>query len=471
MHRKYPNKMPQLELFSKEMQMSVSFREFLATDLGQYWEALPLEGIASVIRQKIKKSDVGRKAHLKLEGGIALMFLKAYTGLSDEKLVARLNTDWAFQMFCFVQFNRTKRIKDKDFVGHWRRWLSQFFDVENISKIQGVLVESWKKDIPNQKTVLMDATCYESHVRHPSDEKLLWESCEWVFTELYKHCKTLGIPRPRFKYKGMKTVYLSYAKSRRKTHKKKKKIHKKLLNLLEQGLTLLSSIIDRYGKVLNLPKKTIDRLKVIQKVLPQQKEISKTGTTAGADRIISLAKPYLRPIKRGKETRSTEFGMKAHLIHVGGICLVEHLSFNAFNEGTRLISAVELHEKHFGATQMLGADGIYPTRKNRKYCNGKNITTSFVPVGRPAKESKKTDTKVARAALNRVRSTAMEGSFGNQKLHYNLLKVKAKKEKTEILWVVISIWAESAVKISNIREAKAKEAKKAKATGKKVKAA
>jgi hypothetical protein len=470
MHCKYPNKMSQLELFSKEMQMSVSFRQFLETKLGKYWKALPLKEMASMIEQKIKKKNVGKNPILKVEGGLGLMFLKAYTGLSDEKLVESLNTDWAYQMFCGVQFHKTKRIRDKDFVGRWRRFLSQFFDFEHISKMQGVLVESWKKDIPNQKTVLMDATCYESHVRHPSDEKLLWESCEWVFTELYKHCKRLGIPRPRFKYKAKKTIYLSYAKSRRKTNKKKKRIHKKLLNLLEQGLTLLSSIIEGYTKVLNLPEKAIDRLKIIQKVLIQQKEISKTDRTAGADRIISLAKPYLRPIKRGKETRSTEFGMKAHLIHVGGICLIEHLSFNAFNEGTRLISAVELHKKHFGATQMLGADGIYPTRKNRKYCKDKNITTSFAPVGRPAKESKKTDTKVARAALNRVRSTAMEGSFGNQKLHYNLLKVKAKKEKTEILWVVISIWAESAVKISKIREAKAKEAK-TKATGKKAKAA
>ena len=45
----------------------------------------------------------------------------------------------------------------------------------------------------------------------------------------------------------------------------------------------------------------------------------------------------------------------------------------------------------------------------------------------------------------------MEGSFGNEKLHYDLLKIKAKTEKTERLWIYFGIWTASAMKIARRR--------------------
>ena len=51
------------------------------------------------------------------------------------------------------------------------------------------------------------------------------------------------------------------------------------------------------------------------------------------NRIVSLSKPHLRPIVRGKEVKSVEFGAKVNNILVDGISFIEKLSFNAFNEG------------------------------------------------------------------------------------------------------------------------------------------
>ena len=42
------------------------------------------------------------------------------------------------------------------------------------------------------------------HMRYPTDEKLLWEGCEWIYKELILLCKELGIRRPRSKYKEQK---------------------------------------------------------------------------------------------------------------------------------------------------------------------------------------------------------------------------------------------------------------------------
>lgn len=63
------------------------------------------------------------------------------------------------------------------------------------------------------------------------------------------------------------------------------------------------------------------------------------------NRIVSLNKSYLRPIVRGKEVKSVEFGAKVNNILVDGISFIEKLSFNAFNEGTRLMHCLKMHKK------------------------------------------------------------------------------------------------------------------------------
>lgn len=48
---------------------------------------------------------------------------------------------------------------------------------------------------------------------------------------------------------------------------------------------------------------------------------------------------------RGKENKSVEFGAKSNNIQVDGISFIEKLSFNPFNEGTRLHHRITLHKQ------------------------------------------------------------------------------------------------------------------------------
>ena len=57
---------------------------------------------------------------------------------------------------------------------------------------------------------------------------------------------------------------------------------------------------------------------------------------------LSIDRHYVRPIVRGKETKSVEFGAKVNNIQIDGISFIEHLSFKAFNEGIRLKEASAL---------------------------------------------------------------------------------------------------------------------------------
>ena len=45
----------------------------------------------------------------------------------------------------------------------------------------------------------------------------------------------------------------------------------------------------------------------------------------------------------------------------------------------------------------------------------------------------------------------MEGSFGTEKNHYGLNRVKARTEKTEILWIFFGVMTSNAVKIAERR--------------------
>ena len=104
-------------------------------------------------------------------------------------------------------------------------------------------------------------------------------------------------------------------------------------------LGLLREIENQYQEQLDLPKRYHARIKIIRKVLKQQQEMFETGESV-PDRIVSISKSYIRPIVRGKEVKAVEFGAKVNMIQFDGINFIEHLSFNAFNEGTRLVKSI-----------------------------------------------------------------------------------------------------------------------------------
>jgi hypothetical protein len=180
-------------------------------------------------------------------------------------------------------------------------------------------------------------------------------------------------------------------------------------------------------------------------VLSQQQQIFQTKKTV-PDRIVSIAKSYVRPIIRGKEVKSVEFGAKVNMIQADGINFIEHISFDNFNEGTRLISSVWYSRTLFGKITHISADDIYATNANRKYCHKQNITTNFKRKGRAGKHEDQR--QIIARELRKERATRMEGSFGTEKQHYSLDKVKARTEQNEILWIFFGVHTANAVRIA-----------------------
>ena len=426
-------------LFSDQMGRDLRWTQFLNTSLGRLHQAIPFDELARLFPPP---SHTGRPAWMDVRGGIGLQVLKSYLGLSDEKLLDRLNTDWVLQYFCGIRLSPGQWIRDKDLVGRWRRYLSEHIDY---APFQLELAKHWKPLMKDTQAILMDATCYESHLRYPTDVKLLWECCEWLWELIDQCCKELKLAKPRRKQKKQFQRYLHYQKRRRKTHKKEKRQRRYLLRFLAKGLDEWAKLAGRTQIV--LAQKTYDRLQTIRLVYEQQQLHYDDPQAQIKDRIVSLAKTYIRPIVRGKETKRVEFGAKVHSVQIDGITFVEHLSYDAFNEGTRLESSVTLSQTYFERCRQLGADRIYQTNANRRFCAIKGITTNFKPKGPKPKHKRPRDQM--REALNKARASAMEGSFGNEKLHYNAHRIKAKTQATETLWIYMAIWTASAQKIAH----------------------
>ncbi|MBA3675702.1 MAG: transposase [Chitinophagaceae bacterium] len=414
---------------------------FYQTDLGRLHSSIPFKELAAKIPSPPhNNSGLGRKPFLKVEGGIALLILKHYTGLSDEMLIDRLNTDWCMQYFCGVQLN-ARRIKDKNLVSWWRCYLARHLDIK---EMQSVVISSWKPYMEQTHVTMMDATVYESNIRYPTDAKLLWEGIEKVYQIIQAKRKLLKLRSSRSNYHKHKSNYLSYQRNRRKSKRKDKKLRKQLLKYLHRLLEGLQDLQTSHKlKLSNKEKKLISSIKTIYN---QQHELLYGNRENVKHRIVSLHKPHIRPIIRGKEVKPVEFGAKVHKVQVGGLSFIEHLSYDNFNESTRLKQSIAFHQKHFGKCSQLAADAIYATNENRRYCTSRDIATSFLPKG---KQGKLQEQKSAmRSALSTVRATVLEGSFGNEKNHYLLGKIKAKTQATEIAWIFFGMLTANASIIS-----------------------
>ena len=424
-------------------------KTFEGTELGRMKKVLPLREMAEafglVSKRQVPKR--GPEPYFSPEGKVAQMFLKTYRQLSAPQMLEQLNGNIHYQIFCGIRINPERPLENYKLIDDIAGELAERLKIQ---RQQDVLAEAWKPYMKDLDTMYTDATCYESEMRYPTDQKLLWECVEKAYEIMCELSGRMGVRRPRTKYLDVERANLSYRKQRKHSNVQTRKMTRRLLSLLEKLLKEIRRMEREHGgggELLTVKeRRTID---IVTKVYRQQHNHFDSGDRRESipDRIVSVSKPYVRPIVRGKEVKSVEFGAKCNNIMVDGISFIEKLSFNAFNEGTRLRHCVKMHRRLFGVdVKKIGGDAGYAGTDNRNFCKENGIQTSFVKRGRPSQGKKETD--YVRQELARVRATAMEGSFGTQKEHYAMRRIKARKKETEILYIFFGIHTANAVHLA-----------------------
>ena len=418
---------------------------FENSELGRMKKVLPLHEMAESLGlvSKSMMPGRGRKSYFTPEGKVALMFLKMKTQMSFPKLMEELNGNIHYQLFCDILIDPVHPLTNYKLLDDIAAELAGKLKIQ---ELQNLLAEAWKPYMKNLDTMFTDATCYESEMRYPTDQKLLWECVEKGYELMCEASQKLGIHRPRTKFLDVEKANLAYRKQRKHTKSQTRKITRRLLDLLGKILKEIRKMEREHQDVKLFTVREKQMLEIITKAYRQQRNHFESGDARESipNRIVSVSKPYVRPIVRGKEAKNVEFGAKCNNILVDGISFIEKLSFNAFNEGSRLPHCIKMHRRLFGVdAKKVGGDTSYAGTANRDLCKELKIQTSFVKRGKPFKEMNEKD--FVRQELARVRATAMEGSFGTQKEHYSIRRINARKKETEILYIFFGIHTANAV--------------------------
>lgn len=413
-------------------------KSFESSDLGKIHKAIPWRELEQVFG--LKDHLKGPTAIFSSRGKLALMFLKHYACCSDKRLIEQLNANYHYQIFCDIVIPVGLPLTNFKIVSEIRCDLARRLD---ISKAQNVLANKWRVYLDNKDSVCFDATCYESYLRYPTDIKLLYEAVIWNYDWLKRINQQIGRKTIRSKIGKWRRRYMNYSKSKRPSKKTKRALTRALLLLLAKIDTSLSEVENQY--CIQVTTQYWTRRSTTATILDQQYERFHNGVKP-VNRIVSLDKPYIRPIVRGKEVKKVEFGAKVHKLQIDGISFIEHLSFDNFNEGTRLKKSIYTTQQlSHTRLKVLGADGIYANNANRNYVTQKDIKTDFKRKGRPSKH-KDHFGQLARM-ITKERASRLEGSFGTDKEHFLLNRIKARTKETEILWIFFGIHTSNALKI------------------------
>jgi hypothetical protein len=233
---------------------------------------------------------------------------------------------------------------------------------------------------------------------------------------------------------------LQTAQKKVKSRKEIRKAVKKQLNFLNRNIKSLHKLLDAYQGI-PFGRHQYKYFLVIQTMYDQQMQMYQSNTHSIDHRIVSIHQPHVRPIVRGKTNANVEFGAKVQVSLMNGYAFLDDLSWEAFNEGTRLIASVEKYKTRFGYyPQEVLVDKIYCNRQNRMKLKELGIKLRAKPLGRPSA----VDVEHVRPGER----NPIEGKFGQAKTAYGLNRIKARLQQTSESWIATIVLVLNLVKLA-----------------------
>ena len=439
---------------------------------------IPWDSIVNVYEKQMRNSATGAS---NINGRVVLgsIIIKHMCGLSDQETMLQIQENMYMQYFIgYSSYSKEAPFDSSLFVEIRKR-----LGIEQINAINNKIVElslatqekaenknsnskktkdpedassefeesefEEKKLSENNKThegrMLVDATACPQDIAYPTDLNLLndaREKSEEIIDTLFN--PTLhGKIKPRTYREQGRKAYLKTAMKKNKSRTEIRKALRKQLNFLKRNFNHIENLQQAYGKKTPLNERQQVYLAVINELYIQQKKMYHEKIHTVEDRIVSIHQPYVRPIVRGKQTAKVEFGPKIQVSLVAGYAFLDLFSWDAFNEGTKLIHAIENHKKRTGYyPEEVLADQIYCNRENRRKLKEMGIRLLAKPLGRPS--------AVKTEHVRPGERNPIEGKFGQGKSAYGLGRIKARLSETSESWIASTILVLNLVKLAGI---------------------
>lgn len=429
---------------------------------------IPWDEICNIYFQQVGVSSTGRPG-LSPRVAIGALIIKYLCNLDDRETVEQISENLYMQYFLGYPSFTTCRPFDASLFVDLRKRLG----LETINRINARIVElkthlsspvqepdddkgseggtssssessqaSSCDSNPNRGRILFDASACPQDIAFPTDLTLL-SDCRKKSEELidYLYKAELHTRKPRTYRQVARKVYLKTAQKKNKTKREVRKAVGKQLGYLKRNLRSIDRLLDAYTNI-PLEGKELKYLYVIRTVFAQQLEMYKSHTHKIGDRIVSIHQPHVRPIVRGKSQAKVEFGAKIHVSLIDGICFLDELSWDSFNEGSHMEQYIEQYKLRFGCyPREVLADKIYCTRENRGMLKAKGIKLIAKPLGRPS---------AVAVHVSPGERNPIEGKFGQAKTGYGLNRIKARLRVTSQAWIAGIFLVLNLVKLAGV---------------------
>jgi IS5 family transposase len=288
--------------------------------------------------------------------------------------------------------------------------------------------------------LIVDATACPQDIAYPTDLNLLndaREKSEELIDFLYS--ATLHKKKPRTYREVARKTYLKTAQKKIKSKKEIRSAVKKQLAFVNRNIKNIGKLLTAYNPI-PFDAHQYKYFLVIQTLYDQQAKMFKEKSHSIEHRIVSIHQPHVRPIVRGKTNANVEFGAKIQVSLMNGFAFLEDLSWEAFNEGTRLLKTIEQYKTRWGYyPKEVLVDKIYCNRINREKLKELGIVLVAKPLGRP------------RATSIRIRPgqrNPIEGKFGQGKTAYGMNRIKARLQQTSESWIAAIVMVLNLVKLA-----------------------
>ena len=384
---------------------------------------------------------------------LGALIIKHKEKLDDRGVIAAIQENVYMQYFIGLEEFTTQPVFDPSlFVDIRKRAGHKTFDTLTVDLIKSVSKEKDKRhnkknkkddgDEPKNKGKMQaDATAADQYITYPTDNGILNTSrkkCEEMIDKLYELNGKQGV-KPRTYRRNLDTAYLSYSKKKKKSKGTHRKMTHKLLEAVNRNIKHIDILLDIFeikGKPFPLQHSEQHLFWVIRTAYAQQKYMYDSNTHSCQDRIVSIFQPHVRPIPRGKTKAQIEFGSKLGVSLDQGFARINTFSWDAYHEAGDLIPQVEEYkELHGHYPDLVLADQIYATHKNRRWLKERGIRITAPPLGRPKAKTNQTYYQKRKARKEAAERNHIEGKFGQGKNGYDLNKVRARLKDTSESWV------------------------------------
>lgn len=370
---------------------------------------------------------------------VGLLILKHLYRFSDDDLIDMLKRDIYAQYLCDISLKEAKDFINPSTLSKFRKQIG----LEGVKLIEQEAFRSLERaKLLKGRKLVCDTTVVPSNIAYPTDISLL-EKIRRKAVRYLDEARQFGTQHFRTYKRIAKKVYIQYQKIRHHTIQSRRRAQKKILQFSRRNVSQLKEAVKEISRTAgsslgNTQEKFLKEaagfLDTASSIVTQQKDIYKGLEVK--ERIVSIHKPHIRPMVRGKYPVEVEFGPKVLFNLKNNFLFLEDLQFNNVSDSQLLDTAIKGYKERFNSLpSQLTTDRGFWSPEN--YTLAKDYGITKIAMENKGKSSYLKG-KPFRERLRRLRC-GIEAKISLAKRKFGLDRIRYSIPQGEEIWIRLSL--------------------------------